>query len=320
MQIELFPAYPRLPEPAPAKVYDFSEAWKQFDYPSEDLNAMPQCILQSDITTYLKSVFEGVFGTKRNDYLVSDDIFVYYTTRDSRQKDTEGNPKATQHQKAPDIFIATPVLPYERKSFIKEQELALLGDRQGELRMIAIEMLSDANYADKTDQPKRYFFYNGLGVEEYIVIHTQPSLSLEVFWRIDGHLQRTLFYENYKIQMLNVSFEIETVPATADSPAIERLHLIASDGTRFNNYAQEHETRKEAEKKLEVIEVVLKEYQEEYQAEQEARLEAEKRTEEERKRAKKAEKRAEEAEEKARQVMFELEELRNLLKVQQRYE
>jgi hypothetical protein len=313
MQLELFPAYLPLPAPLPTPAIDLSEAWKQFDYPFDDLNAMPQSIEQSDITTYLKNVLEAVMASKYTDYLVSDDIYVYYT--DTSTTDSAGNPKALQKYKAPDVFIAAPVLPdSERKSFIKEHEQKLLGDRQGELRMIAIEVLSDSNYADKSDQPKRYFFYDGLGVEEYIVIHTEPSLSLEVFWRIDGLLQRTLFYHNYKIAMLDVSFEIESFGTT------ERLHLVASDGSRFGNYADQYEIRKQAEEQLQTIQVVLKEYEEEYQAEQEARTEAEKKAEEERIARTVAEKRAEEAEEKAQKALFELEELRNLLRVQKLYE
>ncbi len=255
------------------------------------------------------------------DYLVSDDIYVHYTPTSTSMV------KNMQEKKAPDVFIATPIMPDpERKSFIKEHELEMLADRQGELRMIAIEVMSDSNYADKTDQPKRFFFYDGLGVEEYIVIHTQPDLSLEVFWRIEGHLQRILFYQNYKIQMLNVSFEIETIPAEGANPAIQKLHLVASDGTRFGNYTSEREIRKQTQKTLQTIEVVLKETEEERKAEQEARIEAQKAQKEAKKAQKEAEKRAEAekeeriaAEESARKALFELEELRNLLKVQKNY-
>ena len=335
MQLELFSDYPRLVAIAPPSevFYDISEDWKLFEYPFDDLDSMGQSAEQADILTYLKGVIEASLSALQMPYFVGQDVFVYYTKHTQKKGK---RPTAKQMQLAPDIFIATPVTLHNRTSFIKENEMKLLGAEAGKMRMIAVEMLSDSNYAKKDDQTNRLSFYEELGVEEYIVIHTKPSLSLEVFWRIDGRLMRTLFYQNYKIAMLDISFEL-----TSEADKTSKLFLRASDGSRFENYGTEREIRLEAQEKLTEIRTKLAEYVEELSAEQEARTDAEKRADVEANRADveakartDAEKRAYEAEERAdveakarlqaekraKQLAFELEELRNLLKVQKEYE
>jgi hypothetical protein len=338
MQLALFPTYPRLEAlvPTPEVIYDLSEDWKLFDYPSEDLDTMGQPAEQADILTYLKSVIDAVMGALKVPHFVGQDVFVYYTKHDHKEAKKGAKPAPKQIQLAPDLFIVTPVVVYDRTSFIKENELALLGAEAGNMRMIAVEVLSEANYAKKDDQQNRLAFYDGIGVEEYIVIHTKPYLSLEVFWRIGGELIRTLFYHNYKIEMLNITFEI-----VVEAGKKRKLFLRASDGSRFESYGTEREIRFDAEQKLADIRTKLTEYTEELLAEQEARTEAEKRAEEELQARTEAEKRAEEesqarteaekrakkeanarikAEEEAQRLAFELAELRHLLKVQKEYE
>lgn len=324
MQLELFPDYPRLPVPvvpSSPPAFDFSEAWKAFDYPFDELESMGQSSEQSDVTTYLKSVIEAALEALQAEHFVGDDVFVYYTSLDHTKLDENGKPKPKRERLSPDIFVATPVAKHKRTSFIKEKELDLLGSRRDDLRMLSIEMLSDSNYADKEDAKTRHTFYDGLGVEEYIVIHTQPEMSLQVFWRMpNGRLEPTLFYQSHYVQMLGISLHIEP---TSDTSKSGILYAKDANGERFENYANAQKVKKAAQAQL-------KEANKQLEEEQEARLEAEKRAQEAEqekavlamekaraeKRAQEAEKRAQEVEEERKRMIFELEELRNLVRVQ----
>jgi hypothetical protein len=336
MQLELFPDYPRLPVPivpSSPPAFDFSEAWKAFDYPFDELESMGQSSEQSDVTTYLKSVIEAALEALQVEHFVGDDVFVYYTSLDHTKLDENGKPKPKRERLSPDIFVATPVAKHKRTSFIKEKELTLLGSRRDELRMLSIEMLSDSNYADKEDAKTRHTFYDGLGVEEYIVIHTQPEMSLQVFWRMpNGRLELTLFYQSYYVQMLGISLHIEP---TSDTSKSGILYAKDANGERFENYANARSVKKAAQAQLKEANKQLEEAEKRAQeAEQEkallallaqkfeqekakAELEAERLVQKAEKRAQKAEKRTQEVEEERKRMIFELEELRNLVRVQQ---
>lgn len=326
MQLDLFPTYPRLsPADLPTPTHDWRQDWKLFDYPSEDI-AMGQTSEQSALIIYLANVIDAVLASMQQPYFTSTDIFVYYTKQVASYKKGKKSLKTKKYVLAPDVFIAKYVEGGKRASFIKEKEQERLGSDYDQVELIAIEVLSESNYKKRIDQKTRFDFYNGLGVKEYIVVHTQPELSLEVFWRLGDTLQRVMYYDShfYKTEVLGVTFQIDNGILT----------LLASDGTPFMNYGDEHETRLEAEKKLaEIYEAYLAEKDaliEETKAFEEAekaRTEAEKARTEAEERANELEIRAKEeqiarmeAEEKNNALLFELEELRNLLRVQKQYE
>ncbi len=330
MQIELFPDYPYLPALPLLPVHTWKEDWKNFDYPFEDNQPMAQNPEQANMIIYLKSVIEAVTEHLESNCFVGVDVFVYYSKQKITYKNGKKRIKTQKHVLAPDIMLATGVAPHKRTSFVLEDEQARMEESAGKMKMLAIEIMSESNYKDKTDFLKRYNFYNQLGVDEYIIVHTKKGLNIEAFWRIGGTLQRVFQYENYIIDMLNISLNIEN----------EQLVVRTQQGDEFLAYGNEREIRLQAQMLLQETKKQLKEYVEELLASEEmTKLEA-KRADEEAKRAENAEKtakteakraenaektakteakRADEEAKRAEAFQRELEELRNLLKVQKDY-
>jgi Uma2 family endonuclease len=342
MQLELFPTYPRLATPKPYDLVapDRSQAWKLFDYPTEDNEPMAQSKKQADTIVYLTGVFEAILSSMKQDYFIGADVFVYHTHTQRIRKAGKVKLKDQKQASSPDIFFAIG----EGLQQVEEPESFILEKVKEETggiipRMVSVEILSKSNYKDKDDQKKRFKFQNELGVDEYIVVHTQPKMSLEVYWRLGGTLQRILFCEDdvYDFVMLGVRLEIKTTPKKTrkkGKPTMKYdLLVYDSTGSQFNNYGTEREIRQEAEAKLETLALKLREEQEErlaaeeeYLVAEEARLRAEAELKKERQARLRAEEQAreeattlEEQQEEMRKLRFELEEAKRILEFQKNY-
>ncbi len=284
MQLELFPLYPRLAEPKPYELAspDRSQGWKLFDYPTEDDEPMAQSKIQADTIVYLNSVFESVLQGMKRDYFIGADVFVYYSEIERLRTAGKVILEDKQRVNSPDIFFAigkglVPTVALE--SFILEKVVAHTGGIIP--RMVSLEILSKSNYKDKNDQKNRFKFQNGLGVDEYIVVHTKPSMSLEVYWRLGGTLQRILFCEDnvYNFILLGVKLEVKAtqIGVNKHKKPILKYDLLVYDsaGEPFNNYGTEREIRQEAEAKLEATAIKLRKAEESQVKAEESQVKAE---------------------------------------------
>jgi Uma2 family endonuclease len=284
MQLELFPDFPRLLASALPTIHDWSQDWKLFDYPTEDNENMAQSKKQADTILYLNIVLETVLKRMKQDYFIGADVFVYFT-RKERVLKAPGKYayESVQYSSSPDVFLAMGnglQSEAEPESFIREKVLEQTEDIPP--RMIAIEILSKSNYKDKNDQKKRFKFYNELGVDEYIVVHTKPEMSFEVYWRLGDTLQPVMFYEKHKYDcpLLNVGFQIDkkVIGKTKKGKDISKQYL-----SKFNKYDTELEMREEAEQKAEEIAQRLEIITETLQEERQERIKAKQEHEEEKK-------------------------------------
>ncbi|TAE19802.1 MAG: hypothetical protein EAZ95_00925 [Bacteroidetes bacterium] len=284
MQLDLFPTYPRLSlADLPTPAHDWRQDWKLFDYPTEDDKNMAQSKKQADTIVYLNSVLDAVLAGMKQNYFIGADVFVYFSRKERVKKEAGKYVYQTvQYQGSPDIFLAMGnalKTDDEPESFILEK--VLMQSEGIPPRMVAVEILSKSNYKNKDDQKTRFKFYNELGVDEYIVVHTKPEMTFEVYWRLGGTLQSVMFYEKHKYDcpLLDIGFQIETKikGKTKKGKDILKQTLLAfaSDGSKFNNYGTEREIRIEAEAKLEGIAKELQDTKEALTEEQRALREAE---------------------------------------------
>ncbi len=353
MQLELFPNFPRLSASDLPTIHDWTKDWETFDYPSDTPESMGQSSQQSEIITYLHALFGAIMANQTLYYFVSSDIFMYF----SKQAFVENKKgifelETVKKVRAPDLLLVQGAKKGARKSFILESEHQKAHAAERSLYFVVIEIMSDSNYADKDDLKNMLRFYNEAKIQELIIVHTKPTITLEVYWRLGDSLQRILFAEQYSIQSLRVHFEVELAKSPTES---DKLWVINSKtGERFENYATERQIRKDAMAQFKAMKVqaekerIAREEAEirATQAEEKATQAEEKATQAEEK-ATQAEEKATQAEEKAtqerlarlnaeaqnkeemlalqereeelRKALFELEEIKNLLKVQEQY-
>ncbi|NJL14578.1 MAG: Uma2 family endonuclease, partial [Microscillaceae bacterium] len=180
IQLDLFPDYRPVPQSlalAEATV-PYGPVWEKFNYPesfypSNDGKPMSENTLHFLLLVTLKYVLDCLFDHDEN-VLVAGDLLIY---------PLEGD---IQKRMAPDMMVVfgRPRMPH-RGSYIMSKE-------EGVPPAVVFEIASPSNYKDKEDLGNRYDFYNRLGVKEYFVIHTKPSMWLEVFVRIEDNLERYL--------------------------------------------------------------------------------------------------------------------------------
>ncbi|TAG02143.1 MAG: hypothetical protein EAZ44_07615 [Cytophagia bacterium] len=253
-------------------------------YPSEDDEPMAQDSRQANIMVNLKNALNYIFDNKK-DIFVGIDLFLYLT----RNK-----------VKAPDIMVARGVKEEEhRKSYII--------DKEGKAPDVVMEVLSSSNYADKNDLKNRLNFYAECKIKEFYVIHTQPCLSIDIYFLVnDSYYNKILDFDNFYDNYLECSIYVKNGEIVVEDKNNEIIE----------GFTAQVKAKKEAEK-------AKKEAQEKAELEAKARQEAEKAQKEAEKAQKEAEKQAkleakarQEAEEEKRQMWLQLEELHNLLKKQ----
>ena len=301
LQLELFPDYPRLPPPLPLpSVWDwYEEAWQTLEYPEEDDIPMAQNTQQGEIITYIKGVLDACLTYIENGFVAAD-LFIHYT-----HPPQDNAKKGKVESLAPDILLVSGVMSakkrgsYERKREIRKIQKAYLAEHGKELpeddiiiRTLVVEVMSDSNYADKNDLAKRYNFYNLNEVDEYLVVHTQPNMWLEMYSRMEGSLMPLLAEDSFESGLAQVRFTIEN----------DALVIRTLEGDTFLHYENEREMRISAQSLLDSTSEALAEERLEKEAERQAKIDAELRAEQERF-EKEQERKAKEKERRAKELL-----------------